>query len=107
MIEVPVVHDNEEEVEEVLEDITITVNVPERLKLGDFKKFDKMFSNKAGAFSEGLELLQSWVSGVDLDDLFPEELEMVWKAVQEELDRKTDRKNSTKNSRRILSKRQR
>lgn len=88
------------------EDIIITVNVPERLKLGDFRKFDRMFSNKAGSFSEGLELLQSWVEGVNLDDLYPEELEMVWNAVQEELDKRTDRKNLTKSSRRILSKRQ-
>lgn len=85
------------------ETITITVNVPERLKLGDFRKFDRMFSNKAGAFSDGIELLQSWVEGVNLDDLYPEELEAVWNAVQAELDRRTDRKNLTKSSRRILS----
>lgn len=85
------------------ETITITVNVPEKLKLGDFRKFDRMFSNKAGAFSDGIELLQSWVEGVNLDDLYPEELEMVWAAVQEELNRRTDRKNLPKSSRRILS----
>lgn len=88
---------------ETTEVITITIDVPDNLKIGDFKKLDRMFGGKAGSFSEGMDMLQSWVKGVNLDDLYPEELESIIVAVREEMDTRTNRKNSVTASRRILS----